>query len=156
MEKYRLARRFQKEHDHLAVTKPHVHENPEWAPLPGWLRTQTKLRAAQHLNDERVKLLDLIGMPWVERPGREHQWEQRLQQVDDFRRTYGHTRIFAQLNRTTDACERDELKKLATWLNDQLVYAKRGTLRQDRQKRLTAIGITLPMPAPAKAAPENT
>lgn len=150
MEKYRLACRFQQEHGHLAITKPHVRDNPEWAPLPGWLRTQTKLRTAQHLKDERVTRLDLIGMPWVEQPGREHQWEHRLRQVEEFRRTHGHTRIHAQLNLTTDAGKNDELKKIAAWLNDQLVYAKRGTLRTDRRERLTAIGITVPTPAPRK------
>jgi hypothetical protein len=143
MKKYRLACRFQEEHGHLAVTKVHVRENRDWAPLPSWLRTQTRLRAAQRLSDTRIKLLDLIGMPWVERAGREHQWEQRLQQVNDFRHMHGHTKIMAQLNRTTDARKREELKKLAAWLNDQLVYAKKGTLRADRRERLTAIGITV-------------
>lgn len=150
MEKYRLACRFQEEHGHLAVSKPHVRENPEWAPLPGWLRTQTKLRAAQRLGDERISLLDFIDMPWVERPGRERQWEQCLQQVAEFFRTHGHTHILAQLNQTIDSGECEELKKLAAWLNDQRVYAKRGSLRKDRRDKLTGIGITLPMPASRK------
>ena len=146
MAKYRLACWFRREHGHLAVTKVHVRENRDWAPLPGWLRKQATLRTARRLNDKRIDLLNRIGMPWVERPGREHHWEQRLQQVDDFRRTHGHTHILAQLNRTTDTSEREALRKLAAWLNDQLVYAKRGALRADRREKLTAIGITVPTP----------
>ena len=151
MEKYRLACRFHEEHGHLAVTKTHVRENRDWAPLPGWLRTQVKLHAAQRLADKRVALLDRIGMLWVERPGHEYQWEQRLQQVDAFRRTHGHTHIYAHLNRTTDSNEHAELKKIAAWLNDQLVYARRGTLRADRRARLAAIGIAVTCTKPRRS-----
>ena len=150
MAKYRLACRFHREHGYLAVTKTHVRENREWAPLTNWLRNQVKLRAAQRLGEDRVALLDRIGMPWVEQPGREHRWEQRLRQLDTFRRTHGHTHIHAQLSRTTDAGAREELKKLAAWLNDQLVYARRGTLRADRREKLTAIGMAVPAPRPPR------
>lgn len=154
MEKYRLAFRFNQAQGHLAVTKPHVRENREWEPLLTWLRTQARLHAARRLSDTRVALLDRIGMPWVERPGREHHWEQRLQQVDAFRRGHGHTHMYAHLARLADGAERAELKKVAAWLNDQLVYARRGTLRKDRRSKLVAIGIDVPEPRPVQAQPD--
>jgi hypothetical protein len=118
------------------------------------LRTQARLHAGRRLSDTRVALLDRIGMPWVERPGREHHWEQRLQQVDTFLRDHGHTCMYAHLTQMPAGPERAELKKVAAWLNDQLVYARRGTLRKDRRAKLTAIGIDVPAPRPAHAQPE--
>lgn len=154
IEKYRLACRFNQAHGHLAVTKPHVRENREWEPLLTWLRTQARLHAAQRLSGTRVALLDRIGMPWVERPGREHHWNQRLQQVDAFRREHGHTHMYAHLAQLADGTERTELKKVAAWLNDQLVYARRGTLRKDRRSKLLAIGISLPEPRLVHTQPD--
>ncbi|MFC4859213.1 helicase associated domain-containing protein [Actinophytocola glycyrrhizae] len=151
MAKYRLASRFHQEHGHLAVTKPHTRKNHEWTPLLTWLRAQVRLRAARRLTDTRVELLNRLGMPWVERPGREHHWDHLLQQVDTYRRTHGHTHMYAHLARITDDVERAELKKVAAWLNDQLVYARRGTLRKDRRAKLTAIGIDVPEPYLAHA-----
>jgi hypothetical protein len=153
MEKYRLACRFNQEHGHLAVTKLHVRENREWAPLLTWLLIQVRLRAARRLSDTRVALLDRIGIPWVERPGREHHWEQRLRQVDAFRREHGHTHMYAHLAQLADGNERAELKKVAAWLNDQLVYARRGTLRKERLSKLLAIGIDLPGSRPVHSHP---
>ena len=97
--------------------------------LATWVGTQRNRRKRGLLDDDKIQTLDAIGFEWVIGLGT---WDERFQQLCDYKAAHGHTRVPARWK---------ENHSLASWVVDQRYDRRKGRLRADYEKRLNEIGF---------------
>ena len=92
---YREAKAYYDRFGHLRV--PERYRTPEGYPLGMWIQTQRRLRKGEQggsLAEERIRLLDEIGMIWLTRS--QTAWETGLEHVRAYSRAFGNLEVAAQ------------------------------------------------------------
>ena len=135
--KYRALKRFHSEHGHCNVPR-RVGENQE---LARWLqaeREQYRLYLQGEETDmtqEKIRKLEVLGVEWNILSAA---WTQRYHELQEFRYSYGHTRVPRQW---------EENRQLGHWVTNQRVQYRRfqeglrSSLTEERISRLEGIGF---------------
>lgn len=92
---YREAKAFFEQKGHLQIPKNYRTE--DGYPLGRWIQTQRRTRKGSYnglLTDERIQLLDQIGMNWLSRS--EAAWETGIQHAKEYKERYGNLNITAR------------------------------------------------------------
>ena len=71
MAKYRWAMEYYIQHGDLYV--PPKYETEDGIKLGGWIRTQRSCKKNNDLSQERINMLEKIGMIWESKPGAKRQ-----------------------------------------------------------------------------------
>lgn len=98
--------------------------------LAGWVARQRTY--AHRLSPQQKKRLDALGFPWkkVIKRAKEEQWQQRYQELADFRQAKGHCRVPDQYPPNPS---------LGKWVSTQ--RHKGVNLPPDKRKKLEALGF---------------
>lgn len=128
----------QEKHGHVKVPA----KGGEYDKLGSWMKTQiTQYRNAKEgklpaLSEDRIKLLDEIGMHWGEKR-KTTPWDDRYEALIQYRKRFGHVNVPWQWK---------ENVALAQWVNSQrkkykdLLDGKRNNLTDEQINRLNLIG----------------
>ncbi|MEQ1747939.1 MAG: helicase associated domain-containing protein [Prosthecobacter sp.] len=118
---------FQREHGHCHVLRK-WEGNPR---LAEWVQDQRALKSQGKLRPERLTRLEALGFLWTaESIDSDSRWERRFQQLCDYQRQHGHTRVPKGFDR-----------QLWHWRHVQREFRRKGMLKPDRIARLDAIGF---------------
>ena len=140
--KYRALKRFHSEHGHCNVPR-RVGENQE---LARWLEDEREqyrlyLRGEEtNMTQEKIRKLEVLGVEWNILSAA---WTQRYHELQEFRYSYGHTRVPRQW---------EENRQLGHWVTNQRVQYRRlregrhSTLTEERISRLEGIGFVWNVP----------
>ncbi len=121
---------FKKKHGHCNVP----YQSKTHAALGHWVHNQRHIRARGELSEERIRRLDELGLTW----SFTGVWEKYLSELEAFKKQHGHCNVSSQ-SKTHAA--------LARWVTAQRHHRKKGTLSEERVRRLDELGI-----APSYAA----
>lgn len=113
---------FRKEHGHSAV--PPSHDPALWR----WIQAQRRLFAAGLMSPARRRALDAADFPWERLDPR---WEEKLVRLREFHRRQGHTLV--PYDYLDDPA-------LGSWVYRQRKAFRRGSLAEDRRRRLDEVG----------------
>ena len=136
---YREAKKYYAEHGDLDIPQRYV--TPEGVPLGRWIGTQRKVyngNSAGMLDENRIRLLDDIGMVWDY--ARDVSWENGLAHLKTYRDETGNTDVKAQY-----VC--GDGFTLGSWVANQRAYymklrnVGREPLDDARIRRLEALGM---------------
>lgn len=139
LKNYGLLNEFKEKHGHIKVPA----KGGEYDKLFSWMKTQiTQYRNAKEgklpaLSEERIKLLDEIGMQWGEKR-KTTPWDERYEALIQYRKRFGHVNVPWQWK---------ENVALAQWVNSQrkkykdLMDGKRNNLTDEQINRLNLIGF---------------
>jgi len=139
LKNYALLKEFKEKHGHIKVPA----KGGEYDKLFSWMKTQiTQFRNAKEgklpaLSEERIKLLDEIGMHWGEKR-KTTPWDERYEALIQYRKRFGHVNVPWQWK---------ENVALAQWVNSQrkkykdLMDGKRNNLTDEQINRLNLIGF---------------
>jgi superfamily II DNA or RNA helicase len=109
-----------------AVAETGTANLPRAHPMGKWVSSQRGAHKRGRLSADRIdRLAALPGWVWH---ARDENWEKAFRLLEAYVRREGHAGI--------RQAEREEGFALGTWVNTQRQYHKRGTLSQDRKKRL--------------------
>ena len=97
--------------------------------LVNWVNKQRFMYQQRRLSADRIDRLTEVGFVWH---SKDAAWEQMLARLAAFRAREGHCRVPRRWH---------DDPALASWVHDQRNGDRRGTLRRDRQERLTALGF---------------
>lgn len=122
-----LLRKFKFENGHCNVSVT----DDSTKSLGIWVRNQRSLKRRGHLQAERIEALERIEFPW-ELISDQDRWDLRFQQLQTYHTTVGNTRVPQGLETN---------KGLGTWVAHQRQAKKKGTLSDDRIRRLESIGF---------------
>jgi len=115
---------FHEENGHCKVPKA---EHPK---LHAWIHEQRRKHRREELTETRAEKLRGLGFELA--PRRKATWEQRFDELCEFRDTHGHCNVPAAWRHN---------KKLGTWVYRQRRSYRVGTLRDDRVKALQDLGL---------------
>jgi hypothetical protein len=92
------------------------------------------MRRKATLSDERKAQLESIGFDWgkEERVTRVSTWEQRFQQLVDYKQTHGDCKVTLNYS---------DKPQLANWINSQRRMRRKATLSDERKAQLESIGF---------------
>ncbi|KAL7441549.1 hypothetical protein ACHAXM_008119 [Skeletonema potamos] len=139
LKNYTLLKEFKEKHGHVKVPT----KGGEYDKLGSWMKTQiTQYRNAKEgklpaLSEERIKLLDEVGMSWGEKR-KTTPWDARYEALIQYRKRFGHVNVPWQWK---------ENVALAQWVNSQrkkykdLMDGKRNNLTDEQINRLNLIGF---------------
>jgi len=139
LKNYALLKEFKEKYGHVKVPA----KGGEHDKLGSWMKTQiTQYRNAKEgklpaLSEERIKLLDEIGMNWGEKR-KTTPWDDRYEALIQYRKRFGHVNVPWQWK---------ENVALAQWVNSQrkkykdLLDGKRNNLTDEQINRLNLIGF---------------
>ncbi|KAL7492943.1 hypothetical protein ACHAWT_003340 [Skeletonema menzelii] len=139
LKNYALLKEFKEKHGHVKVPA----KGGEYDKLGSWMKTQiTQYRNAKEgklpaLSEDRIKLLDEIGMHWGEKR-KTTPWDDRYEALIQYRKRFGHVNVPWQWK---------ENVALAQWVNSQrkkykdLLDGKRNNLTDEQINRLNLIGF---------------
>lgn len=120
-------------HQHGHCRPPH---RPPWQQLGEWAHRVRQRHTRGQLNPDRVRRLEALGFEWTPRatshPALDDAWEKQLQSLTTFKQQFGHTIVPGRY---------EEIPGLGKWVRMQRQHAKNGTLREERRRRLEAIGF---------------
>ena len=122
-ESFAKAERYYKEHGDLDARE----SDPA---LYNWLRAQRKKYREYTLDESYVQRLSAIGMVWE----LDDTWELAFAEAEKFYQEHGHLDIPAEYVTENGV-------RLGNWYRGVRGEKRRGTLSQERQQRLEAIGI---------------
>jgi hypothetical protein len=138
LKNYALLKEFKEKFGHVKVPA----KGGEYDKLASWMKTQiTQYRNSKEgkmpaLSQERIKLLDEIGMNWGEKR-KTTPWDARYEALIEYRKRFGHVNVPWQWK---------EDVALAQWVNSQrkkykdLMDGKRNNLSDEQINRLNLIG----------------
>jgi superfamily II DNA or RNA helicase len=132
-ERYGEAVAFFERHGHLA---PHENAEPT---LHAWLYRQRRMRRDGQLTEERIALLDRVGMAW--NPF-EEAWARGIAAARAYHALHGHLRVPSELSWGAEPGF-----PLGKWLTSARREHRKGTLAAERFAQLDALGFawsTLP------------
>ncbi|MBI2694921.1 DEAD/DEAH box helicase [Mycobacterium nebraskense] len=119
---YGLLQQFTKEYGHARVPRGYSSDNHK---LDNWVTNQRAFRRRGVLSEERQRRLEqLPGWAW---DPHDEQWEQTFSALQEFAKAAGHARV-PRSN-----------KRLGTWVQAQRQKFARGTLEDDRRRRLESV-----------------
>ena len=131
---YDCAKKYYETHGNLEVPSRYRTEDGCW--LGKWIQTQRRIRAGESYNtltEERIQLLDDIGMVWTNI--HDAAWEKALREAQAYYATHGH------LNVPVDAIT-DSGFRLGEWIFKMRAYRNRGVyLTEERIKLLESMGM---------------
>jgi hypothetical protein len=105
-------------------------KNMKYLKLGPWVAKQRRLYKDGKLSDKRIAKLNNIGFEWILAEAPEKSWNERFNQLAEYREEFGHCKVPLKQN-----------KLLGGWVLEQRRSFKRGTLSVDRVERLDAIGF---------------
>ena len=111
-------------------------ENPQ---LARWVSKQRERRKRGTLSPEQIRRLDELGFVW---DVQDAAWEARFAELKAYNAQHGDCRV-PQLY--------PENPQLATWVNTQRQFKKRGTLSPEQIRRLDELGFVWDPPRGARA-----
>jgi Helicase associated domain len=134
-EMYQKLMAYKEENGHCLVPCP-FDEDPK---LGLWVLTQRRANTEKRLREDRQELLKTIGFVWrlqdfvsKHYPKYEELWEERYQELIEFKKVHGHTKV--PRNNT-------QKKGLRVWVYNQRTKNSQGILRMDRKEKLDNIGF---------------
>jgi hypothetical protein len=101
-------------------------ENPQ---LATWVSEQRTRRKQDSLSQERIQRLNETGFLWNPR---DSFWEQKFAELQAFKESKGHCNVSSRYS---------ENPSLATWVDGQRQYKKKGKLSEERIRRLDELGF---------------
>lgn len=130
-EQYEEAKKFHETNGNLNVPKTYLSENGK--SIGRWLVAQRKYRKQGTLPEEKIVLLDVIGMVW----SYDDAWESGFAYAEEYFHSYGN--LLVKNDYVTS-----EGFRLGTWIrNQRAAYkgASRKNLTEEQKKRLDSIGF---------------
>lgn len=124
---------FYGEHKHCMV--PCFYEKDK--KLGKWVGMQRRLYKDNEIPEDRKKALNALGFVWkidhadAEASLNQRQWDERFQQLVQFKKEYGHVYVKRNFNNWG----------LGTWLGWQREKGRKGDLDERRASRLLSIGV---------------
>jgi Helicase associated domain len=98
--------------------------------LGNWVVNQRQIRKRGGMPEDRIQLLDSIGFHWDQKAEeRQALWDTRFAELKAYKKEYGHCNV------------PKDGSTLGTWVQAQRRGYKKGTLAEDRTRRLNAIGF---------------
>ncbi len=138
---YAAAVRYHRIHGNLDV--PAAYVDPDGVRLGAWLRRLCRIREGKsqkgRLTDEQIARLDRLGMVWGNR--NDLAWEKGFGYAEAYYRK-NHSLNISPSYRTADGY------KLGDWVSNQREKYRSGQMKDDRKKRLDAIGMVWTLPDP--------
>jgi hypothetical protein len=122
---YEELRRYRERHGHSDVRRGLGAP----AGLVSWTALQRVLFRRGELPERRRRLLERLGFEWDPREAR---WERRYRELKAYRDRFGSAEV---------PLGWAENPGLARWLNHQREAARKGGLRDDRRRKLEALGV---------------
>ena len=102
---------------------------PKSTPVGRWLDGQRDAALNGNLDREKIRRLEALGVDWTPE---ETAWEERLNQLRDFKKEHGHCHVPEGWARHPE---------LAEWTREQLRVQGAGKLRKDRVQALGRAGL---------------
>lgn len=130
-EQYEEAKKIYEINGNLSVPKTYLSENGK--SIGRWIIAQRKYRKQGALSEEKIALLDAIGMVW----SYDDAWETGFSYAEEYFRYYGNLLV------KTDYVTSDGFR-LGIWIKNQRVAykcASRKNLTEEQKKRLDSIGF---------------
>jgi len=124
-EQFGELKRFKEANRHCEVPDKYP-ENPR---LGNWVRHQRGARINNTLRADRFRRLDEIGFVWEKRDAA---WEEMFSALTSFKSRFENCNVPIRWA---------ENPKLARWVSQQRYLRKKGTLSQERIRRLDSIGF---------------
>ena len=132
-EAYKNAVAYREANGHLRV--PLSYETPEGHKLGIWIRTQRKTKNCGKLSEERIVLLDKIGMIWRERPKQKRlPWNEMYELAKKYHKENGNLKI-------PIAYKTPDGYNLGIWIRTQQEAKNDGKLSEERIVLLDKIGM---------------
>ena len=134
---YADAKAFFAREGHFQIPKPYVTEDGD--PLGRWLSTQRELYhgkiGCNVMPQERVRLLEAIGMEWDGNQQRERDWLEMYRYVTEYRAENGVLPISRSCTRAPNG------KSMSYWITRQRSRLRIGNLSVTQRQQLRDIGI---------------
>ena len=127
-QKFEELRQFSVIHGHCNVSQNYV-QNP-W--LGTWVSSQRDRYRQNRLEQDRIVRLESIGFVWNFKNEFVIAWQQKFNELQEFRDVYGHCNITRNYLKN---------KQLATWVSEQRSQYKLNILKPDRISKLESIGF---------------
>ena len=128
-EMYRLAKRYFQEHGDLDVPNNYIDSNGE--KLGQWVQLQRRVYKRKKLTNERIDLLELIGIQW---DFLDEKWKRMYELAQRYFHEYGNLDIPAKYVTVNG-------EKLGRWISTQRITYKDGVLSNERIAKLESIGM---------------
>jgi len=129
MQYYALARQFYEEHGNLVISADY--QTPDGANLGVWISSQRYAYGKGKLPQEKIALLDALGMSWQRDDSR---FDEGFAHAKAYFESYG------DLNVKSTFIAADGFR-LGTWVHTQRSRYKNGKLSAERIRRLGTIGM---------------
>lgn len=126
----RLSKEYFEENGNLLIPHDYIVGGVRLGQWIGNLRSSKKGHGSIELTDERIELLNSLGMVW---DVNEYLWNQQYLLAENYYKENGNLRISAGYISNG--------YKLGMWLKNQKAAQKRGALCKDRVVKLEAIGV---------------
>jgi hypothetical protein len=107
---------------------------PENPSLASWVSRMRAAKKRNLLTEGQIRDLDEIGFVWSGSP--QHLWEQRVKELEAFKRKHGHCNVPKNYSLNL---------ALARWVSRVRRRTKLGKLAKERIRRLAALGFTWEM-----------
>ncbi len=134
--KYDIAKKYYEEHGNLDVK---VGYKVDKFDLGKWVQRQRQLNDKGQLKEERKQLLEQIGMSWQD--AYDLEWLDNYQLVSSYFEKHHHLNIPKSFKTINGYEYNDQGKDIGRWLINQKALYNNGTLREDRQKLLSKVGM---------------
>ena len=131
MAAYRLAEQYFRDNGHLLIPGDYVCQGRRLGAWIGTQRQDYRTRTNREFTQERIDLLNAIGMVWDVRA---FQWDLMCAELRRYRELYGSARV-------PQSYVTPEGRRLGIWLNGVRMDYKRGRLSEERRAQLEALGV---------------
>jgi len=128
MEMYLCLQRYYSEHGNTNVSAVYKKDMK----LAGWVRTQRQRRKNELMPDEQIQWLDALEFAWQRRERGACAWEDRYQELIEFKKTYGHCNV---------PYNYPDNPQLGIWVINQRQSKKNSKLLPERERLLEEIGF---------------
>ena len=134
---YKLAEEYYGENNHLEIPRSYkiILEDGMIVNLGIWINTQRQSYKKGTLSEDRIRLLENIGMKWTIVT---LEWNEIYKQAEEYYIKNGHLEI---QHGYKVKLENGTIVNLGSWINHQRQSYKKGILSEDRIKLLENIGM---------------
>ena len=135
-ENYKLAEEYYRQNGHLEIIQNYkvTLQDGTIVNLGNWISTQRQFYKKCKLSEDRIKLLENIGMKWSNLLT----WEENYKLAEEYYRQNGNLEI---PQRYKIEYGRGEIISLGSWISKQRKLYKNGRLLEDRVRLLESIGM---------------
>jgi len=99
--------------------------------LGSWVNRHRQAHRKGSLSDESFRRLNELGFEWYPLPSL---WEGNFQRLDQYIKEHGHCSV-------TNSFETKDGVKLGNWVSSQRTHYRKGSLSEDRSRRLNELGF---------------